>query len=725
MPTPLGPSPQPQRAGYRKSGFAYTPLGLDPAEVRLLTLEPSEDDTAPIVCRVDIFEFDPDLYGHFDALSYAWGTKDDEQFITVNENTQFKIRKNLWLALRRIRHKTEPKKFWIDAICIDQGNPVEKSEQVGKIGDIYKYCGRCFIWLGDFPKPADVTATTPSSPASALELLNLFATLSQPTTHLSDLPCFTPFTKGKRADIKDSYKPHFESFAALLDLEWWKRTWTIQELALPSDITLLFADQELPYLTLQNAVDGLTRHSTAKCCKTHRLALRGLGFDTIVTIEERISSMVTTRQQKLEAKTPITFTQLRRKFCGSQVSWKRDSFYGFLGIVTNKNFLRPDYTLSLRQALTEAVFACVKGESDGVELLMGERLFRPQDGYRRLHVPSWVADASFCTFPPKWALMERRRLALYASFVDEGGEEKARKVFVKYLKMTKNGILLTKSRRVGVIGRVGEVLVDQGRWLDVPRVLSSWMELAGVKREGWGEDPGTNDERTDAFWRTMINDSTEIDGDRLLYGRPTTASEGGEQSDYSRLRSLWDLVNPAPKSPGPKSPAPATEGTTPQPQTEVGVDPFNIQPIIDEWVPTWVPGWISDFASDFIRAMALASNQDAVHDLVVSHDSKMIYHLLACLWERRLFVTENDDKIGLAPRDAQKGDEVHVIPGCPAPFILRRLDGPNVNTNWQLGDWESDALPQYMVVGNGFYHGFMGGDGGLGRGVAEEKIALH
>lgn len=60
----------------------------------------------------------------------------------------------------------------------------------------------------------------------------------------------------------------------------------------------------------------------------------------------------------------------------------------------------------------------------------------------------------------KWVLMERRRLVVYVSFVDEGGEERVRKVFVKYLKMMKNGILFMKLRRVGVIGRVGEVLVD-------------------------------------------------------------------------------------------------------------------------------------------------------------------------------------------------------------------------------------------------------------------------
>lgn len=54
------------------------------------------------------------------------------------------------------------------------------------------------------------------------------------------------------------------------------------------------------------------------------------------------------------------------------------------------------------------------------------------------------------------------------------------------------------------------------------------MELVGVKREGWGEDLGINDERMDVFWRMMINDLIEIDGDCLLYGCLMMVLEGEE-----------------------------------------------------------------------------------------------------------------------------------------------------------------------------------------------------
>ncbi len=83
--------------------------------------------------------------------------------------------------------------------------------------------------------------------------------------------------------------------------------------------------------------------------------------------------------------------------------------------------------------------------------------------------------------------------------------------------------------------------------------------------------------------------------------------------------------------------------------------------------------------------------------------------------------------MGLAPRDSEEGGEVHVNPGCPAPFILRRLDNPNPSdTPFELGDRATDGIPQYMIVGNGLFHGFMGGGapkwsdvkdegGGMGR----------
>jgi hypothetical protein len=136
--------------GYMETGFEYASLKLDPlklapSEIRLLTLKPGVEP-APIECTVQICSFDDPLYGTYDALSYAWGSKDEQQLITVGRNSEFKIRKNLWLALKRIRDATEERKLWVDAVCINQSCPKEKGEQLGNIEGIYRRCKTCIIW---------------------------------------------------------------------------------------------------------------------------------------------------------------------------------------------------------------------------------------------------------------------------------------------------------------------------------------------------------------------------------------------------------------------------------------------------------------------------------------------------------------------------------------------------------------------------------------------------
>ncbi|KAK0747448.1 heterokaryon incompatibility protein-domain-containing protein [Apiosordaria backusii] len=717
--------PEVPRSGYLKTKYAYSPLGLDPPEIRLITLEPGQRDD-PIECKVQIFEFDDDLYGCYDTLSYAWGSRTNKQSINVNGNPNFMIRYNLWLALCHIRDENKALTLWVDAICLDQNNSVEKTEQVGKIGDIYKRCGMCRIWLGDLPEPMKPHA------ASALELLKIFDKHSLPTDgeraedgisdeqgtdagrkHQADRDILsklfssqthsTPepgedFTGDFVLDfaeertwmyVKTEYEPHFEALTALFELEWWKRTWVIQELVLPPKIQLLFAGQSFSYGTLKNVVEGFTRNFTMGCSRDNdhnrSVSLQGPGFNAYMAIEERIESMVFAREQLRTQ--PTTFTQLRRRFCGSQVSWKRDSFYAFLGIVTNKSFIRPDYTLSLRTAITQAVFSCIKSEHDGADLLFGERLFRAQDPYMRLHVPSWVSDACFCTLPPKWATIERRRLRIYSSFASTSSNQR-RKTFIKYLKMSKNGILIASSRHVATIDDIGPVFMidkEENMFL-VWAVIEAWMGMVGVhvgnKKESEKSEIETS-EKYKAFWSTMINNPVEKVEKDLSYGRPTT---DGELSIYSRLRTLWRLFEAtlrAAKFPDDWEALKFREynDTT---QHEMGIDPPNMH----EW--SWMP------------------------------EPRIIYHLFNCLWERRLFMT-GDKHFGLASRNARKGDEIHVIPGCPAPFILRRLGSNISNPNTQLGEWDTDSLPQYMVVGNGYFHGFMGGDEVEENGSEEEE----
>jgi hypothetical protein len=63
------------------------------------------------------------------------------------------IAQNLEAALLYLRQEHEPRRLWIDAICVDQKNLTERSCQVQRMSDIYKLAERVVVWLG--PEESD------------------------------------------------------------------------------------------------------------------------------------------------------------------------------------------------------------------------------------------------------------------------------------------------------------------------------------------------------------------------------------------------------------------------------------------------------------------------------------------------------------------------------------------------------------------------------------------
>lgn len=81
---------------------------------------------------------------------------------------------------------------------------------------------------------------------------------------------------------------------------------------------------------------------------------------------EQVEPMVFTRETWTH-QTPTTLFYLRRQFSASQASQKRDLFYALLGLVTSWGSdtpLYPDYGISQKEAITQAVFKCIS-EQEG------------------------------------------------------------------------------------------------------------------------------------------------------------------------------------------------------------------------------------------------------------------------------------------------------------------------------------------------------------------------
>lgn len=71
------------------------------------------------------------------------------------DGVQWPVPTNLASALRHLRHPTEERVFWIDAICIDQNNFGERAAQIKLMGNIYSSAQAVRMWLGEAADQSD------------------------------------------------------------------------------------------------------------------------------------------------------------------------------------------------------------------------------------------------------------------------------------------------------------------------------------------------------------------------------------------------------------------------------------------------------------------------------------------------------------------------------------------------------------------------------------------
>jgi hypothetical protein len=126
---------------------------LPAGTIRLLTPEPitnSRGQPTEYAWRMQIASLS-DKEIHFDALSYVWGSQDETFLLSLDEKF-LRVHHNLYAALpylvNRGKQGTCMRPIWIDAICINQEDEEEKSEQIASMHRIYRQAEKVWVWLG-------------------------------------------------------------------------------------------------------------------------------------------------------------------------------------------------------------------------------------------------------------------------------------------------------------------------------------------------------------------------------------------------------------------------------------------------------------------------------------------------------------------------------------------------------------------------------------------------
>ena len=130
-------------------GIAATPVGpMQSQPAQLLTskhLDSGVDSHIECSLFITLLNSAPE----YQALSYTWRDSAERPKLghILLDGHPFKITPSLENAMFELRSGSV-QIFWIDALCINQKNNPERSNQVGNMRTIYKRAENVMIWLG-------------------------------------------------------------------------------------------------------------------------------------------------------------------------------------------------------------------------------------------------------------------------------------------------------------------------------------------------------------------------------------------------------------------------------------------------------------------------------------------------------------------------------------------------------------------------------------------------
>ena len=133
------------------SSSVYTDRPINLNQVRLIELVNGQDNPLSYKFHIHILEQCP----AFTAISYAWGDPISRMYRVLIDGRPFCVRQNLWHFLYQARRDDKIGFLWIDAICINQNDLAEMSEQVPKMGEIYSRAMKVYAWLGEADRQID------------------------------------------------------------------------------------------------------------------------------------------------------------------------------------------------------------------------------------------------------------------------------------------------------------------------------------------------------------------------------------------------------------------------------------------------------------------------------------------------------------------------------------------------------------------------------------------
>jgi Heterokaryon incompatibility protein (HET) len=504
------------------SYFVYHPLTPHKRGIRLIELLPekhgqslensfiqhhgaSEPSSIPLSCTVSHVSLDDTPA--YTALSYTWGDTSRQRVILLNEAV-FTVAENLDAALRHLRRQDEPLTLWVDALCINQNDNVEKSEQLEQMRQIYSQALLVVAWLGPAADNSDVAmqwiehyggrslelgiGTKPQ-----LQLRYLLESLESCGKYPID-----ERLEGFLGDLNIQFSPAnpehscvITSLLKFFERTYWSRIWVVQELASASDVLFVCGKRTVSEGALHYALRLLRNFRLYQVLKSGK-AIPTMHSDgvSILSIDTR-DPIILLKVRRAAQPSPLIY--LMRSLRHFQATDPRDKVFALLGIAvdTKELGLRPDYRKSCKEVYTDLARTLI--QHGYIELLSLCEFSKQISG-----LPSWVPDWSCKSYrsplqqrsldrstQPLKTILEPRFSASGVNYTTDLTGSHA---------IGWDMPLLLPATFLGKVQKVGMTWEHEaiGKWLQDLRSLSYLMSDASKLPSG----------REEAVWRTAVAD---------------------------------------------------------------------------------------------------------------------------------------------------------------------------------------------------------------------------
>jgi heterokaryon incompatibility protein (HET) len=362
------------------NSFQYLSLEPSKEEIRLFQLQASSNPTLPVIGKLLCISLTSKPT--YEALSYTWGVPGTAPDIEIN-GSRFTPQENLHAALLRLRLPKKPRTLWIDAICINQKDDRERSEQVLLMSQIYQQAERVVVWLGE-PTPQGILGMKWLQGQLSYMYHEFKAEKNCHGYGKAYWSRFLANDVSMQDDTNLSDERGNGEVRELLDRPWWRRVWIVQEAVLAKTLILMCGPETASWESVKKVTKGTTfRGYTVFGVRSHPFLTEfpDASYEEISRLREERSG----RHHRI--------CELLYDYRTFNCTDPRDRIYAFLGLASDAENLKikPDYTIPLQELYLDFAWRIIQMHKN-LSILNFTRAWRVDENSHQTHFAYTLTD---------------------------------------------------------------------------------------------------------------------------------------------------------------------------------------------------------------------------------------------------------------------------------------------------------------------------------------------